>query len=473
MKNIPHHQGPDQQQHQHQQNAMDYTHSTYCQICDLNFPTIQQKNEHLNSNQHLSMQVLRLKELERQQQQHNIQQQQQHHHQNVNNSLQHQQQQHHQQHQQVHLKPNGPVDPMKQKLSSKPMLELTNKPSDKYANHVTECCLLAHRDYFEIDAYHGKIMERSVAASNELKAIKLKQSAIKLDNRKSNQTLKTLKSEIDKKQTFITELNKNILACNDQFGMFKRLIQICSDINNNNNNNNSNSNNNNNTNGVAVGANVTQQGQQNPVVPGQTQQLQQINPSQPFQQPQQTVVQNNGPNAGTVYFINQTNDNGTNPNAANITNNNITASITNVNLQTQPSQQQQYHSQQLQPQQQQYNNQFQVQQPLQYISYGNQQQQSNQVVVQYQQQPQTDQPQQYMQPPANEQFNYVLQNGQIMQQQHVISPSKQPVTIQPLQQFNLVAAVPTENGNNINETLCSTSALASSSSSSSSNPQPN
>jgi hypothetical protein len=78
-----------------------------------------------------------------------------------------------------------------------------------------------------------------------------------------------------------------------------------------------------------------------------------------------------------------------------------------------------------------------------------------------------------MQPPANEQFNYVLQNGQIMQQQHVISPSKQPVTIQPLQQFNLVAAVPTENGNNINETLCSTSALASSSSSSSSNPQPN
>ena len=43
-------------------------------------------------------------------------------------------------------------------------------------------------------------------ASSEYKSMKLKQSAIKLDNRKSNQSLKALKNEIDKKQTFISEL---------------------------------------------------------------------------------------------------------------------------------------------------------------------------------------------------------------------------------------------------------------------------
>jgi len=59
--------------------------------------------------------------------------------------------------------------------------------------------------------------------------MKLKQSAIKLDNRKSNQALKQLKNEIDKKQTYLTEISKNIAASNEQFSKFRELIQLCSD----------------------------------------------------------------------------------------------------------------------------------------------------------------------------------------------------------------------------------------------------
>lgn len=146
------------------------------------------------------MQVLRLKELERQQQQHQNRQP------NNNHSAQ---------------KTQNGTEPIK-KLTAK----LDKNQIDKYAMPTTECCLLAHRDYFDIDAYHSKIIERSCMSSSELKSMKLKQSAIKLDNRKSNQILKALKNEIDKKQTYLNEINKNITASNEQFNIFKRLIQI-------------------------------------------------------------------------------------------------------------------------------------------------------------------------------------------------------------------------------------------------------
>ena len=141
------------------------------------------------------MQVLRLKELERQQQ-HN-------HNTNTNkNTI-----------------TNTNTNKLKHSL-------LKAENSD---NNSSECCILAHREYFEIGAYHSKIIERSCLSSSELKTMKLKQSAIKLDNRKSNQLLKQLKTEIEKKQTYLTELSKNITASNEQFnGIFKQMIQLCS-----------------------------------------------------------------------------------------------------------------------------------------------------------------------------------------------------------------------------------------------------
>ncbi len=158
------------------------------------------------------MQVLRIKELERQHQNSHSQQQiqlmtQQQHHNTILSS------DHHHNH------------PSPKKLSK------IDKPSDlnKQATHTSDCCLLAHSDYFDISAYHSKIIERSCQSGNELKTMKLKQSAIKLDNRKSNQVLKQLKNEIDKKQTYLTEINKNIAASNEQFNKFKDLIKLCND----------------------------------------------------------------------------------------------------------------------------------------------------------------------------------------------------------------------------------------------------
>lgn len=220
---------------------------------------MQLKNEHLNSNQHLSMQVLRLKELERQQQHPQ-------HAQSNHNKVVH----------------NGPTESIK-KLTTKTSLDKIDH--SKHPSHpTTDCCILAHREYFEISAFHSKIIERSVMSGNELKTMKLKQSAIKLDNRKSNQSLKQLKTEIDKKQTYLTELSKNITASNEQFNMFKRLVQVCGETQTNVNQaiylGNVNTGNN------AKGADQVQQTQQYQV------------------QENQTVTPNPGAN-GTVYFINQ------------------------------------------------------------------------------------------------------------------------------------------------------------------------
>ena len=95
---------------------------------------------------------------------------------------------------------------------------------------LNDCCLLAHREYFDINAYHAKIIERSVLASNEFKAMKLKQSAIKLDNRKSNQTLKTLKNELDKKQTYLTNLSKANAAYVEQLNLCRHLVEAVNKV---------------------------------------------------------------------------------------------------------------------------------------------------------------------------------------------------------------------------------------------------
>jgi hypothetical protein len=42
---------------------------------------------------------------------------------------------------------------------------------------TSDCCLLAHREYFDINSYHSKIIERSLQSNAELKHMKLKQNS--------------------------------------------------------------------------------------------------------------------------------------------------------------------------------------------------------------------------------------------------------------------------------------------------------
>ena len=179
----------------------------YCSICEIGFQNAHLKHEHMNSNQHLSMQVLRLKEGNRPG---------------------------------SHLMTHGFPQVVHQPATSlianpakmTPAPQLNNIRNEKAVPlpPLNDCCLLVHREYFDINAYHAKIIERSVLASNEFKAMKLKQSAIKLDNRKSNQTLKTLKNELDKKQTYLSNLSKANAAYVEQLTLCRHLVEAVNKV---------------------------------------------------------------------------------------------------------------------------------------------------------------------------------------------------------------------------------------------------
>lgn len=104
----------------------------------------------------------------------------------------------------VHVKLNessGNIFQQQHQQQSLSLLKPTTKASDESTNN--DCCLLAHRDYFHLDAYHSKIIERSLQSSVELKYMKLKQTNFKTEIKKSNQMLKQLKQEYDKKQSIL------------------------------------------------------------------------------------------------------------------------------------------------------------------------------------------------------------------------------------------------------------------------------
>ena len=108
----------------------------------------------------------------------------------------------------------------------------------KNSNFLNDCCLFAHRDFFNIDAYHLKIIERSLQSSVEYKQMKQKQSELRLDNKKATQLLKSLKQELEMKQSQIFELTKTNQLNVDQLILFKSLVQHGSIKNNPSSNSN-------------------------------------------------------------------------------------------------------------------------------------------------------------------------------------------------------------------------------------------
>jgi hypothetical protein len=91
---------------------------------------------------------------------------------------------------------------------------------------LSDCCLFQHHDYFSLDAYHLKIIERSLHSTHELKFTKSKLQQLKMDSKKANQFLKQLKQEVEKKQAFLNDLGKTNQHFHEQLNVFKRLVQL-------------------------------------------------------------------------------------------------------------------------------------------------------------------------------------------------------------------------------------------------------
>lgn len=314
--------------HESNKNAMDIDHmdnneklQLFCQICEIYFDSLQSKMEHMNNKQHLINVQFKLNE--------------------SNNLFQKQ-----------------------QEMKLKPKLE---EPQ-------SDCCLLSHRDYFNIDAYHSKIIERSLQTTTELKYMKLKHNNFKTEIKKSNQMLKALKQEFDKKQSILNDLTKSSNGLTEKLNMFKNFIQMA----------NSND---------TLNTNMNEQIATNS--PNMIAQDQIIYVTKPAVQQQSQQI-----NQNSVVFINQNDSN-------------------NIYQQQQQQQQQIQQQQQFQPQQQQQiytQQQFQPQQQhqqIQFINYINPQQQQPQMMMM--------QPQQQQQSSIylNDQFNsnnYVLSSNQLQQQ---------------------------------------------------------
>lgn len=296
----------------------------FCQICEIYFDSLQSKMEHMNNKQHLINVQFKLNE--------------------SNNLFQKQQ----------------------QEMKLKPKLEEPH----------SDCCLLSHRDYFNVDAYHSKIIERSLQTTTELKYMKLKQNNFKTEIKKSNQMLKALKQEFDKKQSVLNDLTKSSNGLTEKLNIFKRFIQIA----------NSND---------TLNTNMNEQIVTNS--PNMIAQDQIIYVTKPAVQQQSQQI-----NQNSVVFINQ-----------NDSNNIYQQQQQQIQQQQQfqPQQQQQiYTQQQFQPQQQ--------HQQIQFINYINpqQQQQQPQMMMMQPQQQQQQQSSIYL----NDQFNsnnYVLSSNQLQQQQ--------------------------------------------------------
>ena len=169
----------------------------YCELCEISFASSMQKNEHLNSQQHFTQSKLKEAMLKLpQQQQQQLHQQQQH---QQNNAI---------------TRPNSALPS-----------EVSSNVSQVGTNG--DCCVFAHREYFNVDAYHSKILERSLQSSVELKFVRQKQSQLKADSRKLSAGIKTGKQELELKQQAFNELCKANNYFTEQLNLFKRFIQLC------------------------------------------------------------------------------------------------------------------------------------------------------------------------------------------------------------------------------------------------------
>ncbi len=189
------------------------------------------------------------------QQQHpqQLQQQHQHQHQHPQQIQLQQQQQHHQHQQQIHqqqqqmqLKMENSIQIPKQQQQQNQHKMQPSQPFNPKQNNIppeawiSDCCLLNHNDYFNIDAYHSKILERSLTTGNELKFLKNKHTQLKTDNKKTSHLVKSLKHDLDKKHAHMAELTQSHHGMKNQLNMFKSLVHACS-VNSNQTNNNQSS----------------------------------------------------------------------------------------------------------------------------------------------------------------------------------------------------------------------------------------
>jgi hypothetical protein len=143
---------------------------------------------------------------------------------------QQQQQQQHQQHQQQqqHLQQIQQPPPQNSLSSDLTFLFGDSASTGASSTGLANSAASINADYFNVDAMHARILERSLQFTNELKYMKLKQNSLKMENRKCNQTIKTLKQESDRKQTVLQELTRNNSTLRDKLAVFKRLVQLCS-----------------------------------------------------------------------------------------------------------------------------------------------------------------------------------------------------------------------------------------------------
>lgn len=109
--------------------------------------------------------------------------------------------------------------------SSKNNENQNGKGHDSSSDTKNDCCFFTHREFFDIDAYHLKIIERSLQSTIEYKQMKQKQAELRIVNKKATQLLKSLKQELDMKQSQIFELTKTNQSNVDQLILFKSLVQ--------------------------------------------------------------------------------------------------------------------------------------------------------------------------------------------------------------------------------------------------------
>lgn len=91
--------------------------------------------------------------------------------------------------------------------------------------HLSDCCLLNHADYFNLDAYHMKILERSLIASNELRFLRTRQAQLRMEVKNSSNFISLLKQDLDRRQAYMSELGQSQNGMRNQLNMYKSLIQ--------------------------------------------------------------------------------------------------------------------------------------------------------------------------------------------------------------------------------------------------------
>ncbi|RNA14520.1 hypothetical protein BpHYR1_043993 [Brachionus plicatilis] len=113
-------------------------------------------------------------------------------------------------------------------LHTPPPSNDSSSPGSLSPGHwLADCCLLAHKDYFNVDAYHSKIIERCLLTQHEIKYLKHKLHQFKAEHKKLGHLFKSCKCELDKKHGHVTELATSNASLKSQLGLFKSLVHSC------------------------------------------------------------------------------------------------------------------------------------------------------------------------------------------------------------------------------------------------------